>query len=309
MALLYVETINAVQALSSPDLSDVRSTDLAPEVTSFTLILNKLLGGVSTESYIYTPSHTYKIIQLLGKGERAEVLLAKNENNQLVAIKKMFSKEQLAQNKDKEYLEYLDHIFDANGSSKSARREFAIGMQLNHPHIIKPFELVNTAGSDYLIMEYVDGKTLDQIPTGAYSIQESLVMGLQLIDALKYGFAHHLIHRDLYSSNIMIDHQKQLKLIDLESFEKLDFEDDETHEEYAQGILRTLHGLLQCGSFSGVELAEIYSKLRLSLQQENLREQLTLSINPNSADFFIPFLSHLENILLKISPLVNDRFC
>ena len=69
---------------------------------------------------------------------------------------------------------------------------------LNHPHIVVLHDILSENGSDVLVMEYVPGKTLDQvIPKKGLRLQDTLRYGIQIADAL--AAAHHsgIVHRDL----------------------------------------------------------------------------------------------------------------
>ena len=87
---------------------------------------------------------------------------------------------------------------------------------LNHPHIVVLHDILSENGSDVLVMEYVPGKTLDQvIPKKGLRLQDTLRYGIQIADAL--AAAHHsgIVHRDLKPSNILITETGSVKLLDL----------------------------------------------------------------------------------------------
>lgn len=98
------------------------------------------------------------------------------------------------------------------------RKEFEIGIQLNHPHICQTigWEIVADIG-DTIIMEYIDGVTLDVFLKSSVGRDSSLAYPLlsQLVDALSYMHSKQIVHRDLKPSNIMITYNgNSLKLID-----------------------------------------------------------------------------------------------
>lgn len=98
------------------------------------------------------------------------------------------------------------------------RKEFEIGIQLDHPNICHTigWEQVPALG-DVIVMEYVDGVTLEQFLESMAKDTSHVVYRLlsQLRDALSYMHSKQIVHRDLKPSNIMVTHNgNNLKLID-----------------------------------------------------------------------------------------------
>lgn len=98
------------------------------------------------------------------------------------------------------------------------RKEFEIGIQLDHPHICRTigWETVADLG-DTIIMEYIDGITLEVFLESSVRSASHLAYSLlsQLRDALSYMHSKQIVHRDLKPSNIMVTHNgNNLKLID-----------------------------------------------------------------------------------------------
>ena len=104
---------------------------------------------------------------------------------------------------------------------QALRKEFEIGLQLDHPNICRTigFEEIPEHGST-IILEYIDGFTLHEaIASGNMelleSIKHSFLPGGELLSALQYIHSKQIIHRDLKPSNIMITHNGNTpKLID-----------------------------------------------------------------------------------------------
>jgi serine/threonine protein kinase/Tol biopolymer transport system component len=86
---------------------------------------------------------------------------------------------------------------------------------LNHPNIITIHDVGSADGVDYIVMEYIQGKTLEQLirPSG---ISPSLVTryGVQIADALAKAHAAGILHRDLKPSNIMVTDDGRIKILD-----------------------------------------------------------------------------------------------
>jgi serine/threonine-protein kinase len=86
---------------------------------------------------------------------------------------------------------------------------------LNHPNIITIYEIDSTAGVDFIAMEFVGGRTLDQlIGDNGLSPKEALIYAVQTADALATAHAAGIIHRDLKPANIMVTEDGRVKVVD-----------------------------------------------------------------------------------------------
>jgi len=96
------------------------------------------------------------------------------------------------------------------------RKEFSIGMGLNHPNIVRllDFGYMEAIGW-YIQMEYIDGLTLEQFLAGKPSASTRRRLLLQLLEALAFLHERQIIHRDIKPSNILITRNgSTVKLID-----------------------------------------------------------------------------------------------
>src|SRR5262249_51169564 len=76
---------------------------------------------------------------------------------------------------------------------------------LNHPHICVLHDVGIPDGVSYLVMEYVDGETLDcRLQKGSMPLKQILEGGLQICDALDKAHRAGIVHRDLKPGNIML---------------------------------------------------------------------------------------------------------
>ncbi|MBI1787648.1 MAG: PD40 domain-containing protein [Acidobacteria bacterium] len=86
---------------------------------------------------------------------------------------------------------------------------------LNHPHIITIYDIAQAEGVDYIAMEYVPGRTLDQLVRGkGLPLGLALKYAVQIADALATAHASGIIHRDLKPANIMVTEKDQVKVLD-----------------------------------------------------------------------------------------------
>jgi Tol biopolymer transport system component len=96
------------------------------------------------------------------------------------------------------------------------RREARALASLNHPNIVTIYEIDNADGVDFIVMEYVRGKTLDRvIHNRGLRAGEALSYGVQIADALTAAHVVGIVHRDIKPANIMIgDASGNIKVLD-----------------------------------------------------------------------------------------------
>ena len=86
---------------------------------------------------------------------------------------------------------------------------------LNHPNIITIHDIASDNGTDFIVMEYVQGKTLGQlIPRRGLKLNDVLKYAIQIADALAKAQAAGIIHRDLKPGNIMVGEGGLVKVLD-----------------------------------------------------------------------------------------------
>lgn len=142
----------------------------------------------------------YRILSRLGSGGMADVYLARDESlGRLVAIKVL--KERLAA--DAEFVERF-------------RIEAQAAASLNHPAIVAVYDRGKAGATPYIAMEYVDGESLKQRlrRKGRLSPDEAAVTALAVLDALQEAHERHIVHRDVTSSNVLVDGSGRVKVAD-----------------------------------------------------------------------------------------------
>jgi serine/threonine protein kinase len=85
---------------------------------------------------------------------------------------------------------------------------------LNHPHICQLYDVGSHDGTDFLVMEFLEGETLaDRLKRGPLPLHEILKIGISVAEALAAAHRHGIVHRDLKPGNIMLT-QSGAKLMD-----------------------------------------------------------------------------------------------
>jgi eukaryotic-like serine/threonine-protein kinase len=131
----------------------------------------------------------YEIISAAGAGGMGEVYRAKDTRlDRIVAVKVLPAK--LAHDPEKK------QRFEREARSIST---------LAHPHICTLHDIGHQDGVDYLILEYLEGETLEKkLEKGSLPTTEVLKYAIELADALDKAHRHGIIHRDLKPGNIML---------------------------------------------------------------------------------------------------------
>jgi TolB-like protein/Flp pilus assembly protein TadD len=112
---------------------------------------------------------------------------------------------------------------------------------LQHPHICTLFDVGSEDGTDYLVMEYLDGESLaERLTRGPLPSDKALQLAIEVADALREAHRHGLIHRDLKPGNIMLT-SKGAKLMDFGLAKLLEpgRVDFQTQPETASGLVGT----------------------------------------------------------------------
>ena len=97
------------------------------------------------------------------------------------------------------------HLSDSPEFKQRFEREARAISSLNHPHICHLYDIGSHEGTDFLVMEFLDGETLaDRLGKGAMPPPELLKIGMQIAAALETAHGAGIVHRDLKPGNIML---------------------------------------------------------------------------------------------------------
>ncbi|MFN2290452.1 MAG: protein kinase domain-containing protein [Anaerolineae bacterium] len=142
----------------------------------------------------------YRIYDEIGSGGFATVYLGRNmDTNQIVAIK-VLSQQFTAEPR------YVERF----------RREAGLAERIRHPNIVRVLDHGIEDGMHFLIMEYVQGLTLEEIieRKGRLSVQEALSYLQQTCAGLQAAFEAGVVHRDIKPANLMITSDGTVKIMD-----------------------------------------------------------------------------------------------
>jgi serine/threonine protein kinase len=146
----------------------------------------------------------YPVIREIGSGATSRVFLARDPfAEREVAIKVL----QFAKNTDPETERMMHKAFVAEAS---------LAGKLNHPHIVDIYDAVVEPDHSYLVMEYVEGKTLDEhaSPGSLLPLVKVVEIIFKCIRALEYAFQHGVIHRDIKPGNVLLSADGETKVGD-----------------------------------------------------------------------------------------------
>ncbi|XP_043232338.1 serine/threonine-protein kinase MARK2-like isoform X13 [Amphibalanus amphitrite] len=141
----------------------------------------------------------YQLLKTIGKGNFAKVKLAKHlPTGEEVAIK------------------IIDKTQMNPGSLQKLFREVRIMKMLDHPNIVKLYQVIETKKTLYLVMEYASGgEVFDYLVFhGRMKEKEARLKFRQIVSAVQYCHSKRIIHRDLKAENLLLDSQMNIKIAD-----------------------------------------------------------------------------------------------
>lgn len=161
-------------------------------------IYQKKESTVST-SIVGTSFDDYTVTKLLGRGNMAEVYLARQNSLQRDVALKILRR---------------TNNLESDDSIGRFLREARLAASIQHPNIVNIYSIGNKEAFCYIAMEYVCGHPLeDVIENGPLEEEDTWVIALQIADALKSALAKDIIHRDIKPANILMT-ENQAKVTD-----------------------------------------------------------------------------------------------
>src|SRR5579864_6397490 len=130
----------------------------------------------------------YEVLAPIGKGGMGEVYRARDTRlHREVALK------------------VLPQAFARDAARERFQREARAASALNHPNICAVYDVGESAGHPFLVMELLDGKTLrEHIGGKPLDVRAAIALSMEVADALDAAHARGIVHRDIKPANIFV---------------------------------------------------------------------------------------------------------
>lgn len=172
----------------------------------------------------------YQILSRIGGGGMGDVYRARDTRlDRIVAIKVL-----------------PENVADEPERLIRFEREAKLLASVNHPNICTIYEIGNRDGQPFIVMELVEGETLDRrLAMRRMEVSEILDIAVQIADALETAHAKEIVHRDIKPANLMITPRGQVKVLDfglakLEQPENRDPSEDITLQTQPGAVMGTV---------------------------------------------------------------------
>ncbi|MEU8112155.1 protein kinase [Micromonospora sp. NPDC048947] len=146
----------------------------------------------------------YRLLDLVGRGGMGRVWRARDEMlHREVAVKEIVPPSWLA---DPERAEVRSRTM----------REARAAARLNHPAVVRLYDVVAVEGSPWIVMEYVPSRTLQDVVDAEGPLEPSRAarIGLAVLDALEAAHTAGVLHRDIKPQNVLVAHDGRVMLTD-----------------------------------------------------------------------------------------------
>jgi eukaryotic-like serine/threonine-protein kinase len=143
----------------------------------------------------------YRILDQIGKGGMGTVYLGEHATLKRRVAVKVLARE-LAENK---------------AAVERFLREARSASSLTHQNIVRVHHVGQAGGTHYIVMEYVEGVTLEQVVDrkGPFSIAEAAQIAIQAATGLQHAHERGFVHRDIKPENLMITKDGMIKILDM----------------------------------------------------------------------------------------------
>jgi serine/threonine protein kinase len=215
----YVDTLRKAQALPA-----------APEILAERLVRDGQLTRFQAQQLLEGKCRQfslagYIVLDRIGVGGMGSVYLCEDRKNQRRAALKVLA---------------LTRAQDSTALQRFQREARAVTL-LDHPNVIRAYEVGQDQGLHFLAMEYIDGPTLQEIvhrqgplaPDRAADYLRQAALGLQ------HAHEHGLVHRDIKPANLVVNRAGVLKILDLGLARFCDSEDDGLTRDSDEGVIGT----------------------------------------------------------------------
>jgi eukaryotic-like serine/threonine-protein kinase len=158
-------------------------------------------GAALTPSLAGQTIGTYRLVSLMGQGGMGSVWLAERCDGRF---------------QGRAAVKLLNMGLIGRSGEERFRREGTILARLTHPYIARLIDAgVTPDGQPYLILEYIDGVSIDQYCNDhALTVEQRIRLFLDVLDAVTHAHANLIVHRDLKPANVLVSDNGQVKLLD-----------------------------------------------------------------------------------------------
>ena len=195
------------------------------------------------------------------------------------------------------------------------RQEISILKIVKHKYIVQLYEILQTPQHIFIVMEYCEGKDLMDyiLAKTRLSELESLKFFQQLINALFYLHSQNICHRDVKIDNMLLDRNRDLKLVDFGLSTK--YTDDTLLDQPCGTVVYAAPEVLDGNEYHGM-LADVWSSgivlfgmtsgyLPFCDQDDEVNKKHVLEGKIELPDFFSPMLKDLLRHMLDINPITR----
>lgn len=174
---------------------------------------------------IGTTVHHYKITKLINEGGMGAVYLASHsQSGQKAAVKVL-----------------KPHLASQGSFKQRFLNEAKIMEGLKHPNLVSLYHYEENAQGLFMIMEYVEGKSLQELLQSLKSpltSKEALALFNQVLDGFAYAHQQNLVHRDVKPANVMLSKEMHVKILDFGIAKALDRDSEMTTTGMQMGTLK-----------------------------------------------------------------------
>nr|XP_056708810.1 serine/threonine-protein kinase MARK1 isoform X4 [Euleptes europaea] len=192
-------TVNERDAENHTSVDGYTEPHVQPTKSSSRQNIPRCRNSITSTNEDHPHIGNYRLLKTIGKGNFAKVKLARHVLTGREVAVKIIDKTQLNPTS-------LQKLF----------REVRIMKILNHPNIVKLFEVIETEKTLYLVMEYASGgEVFDYLVAhGRMKEKEARAKFRQIVSAVQYCHQKCIVHRDLKAENLLLDGDMNIKIAD-----------------------------------------------------------------------------------------------
>ncbi len=175
----------------------------------------------------------YRIVERLGQGGQATAYKAEDTRLHRSVVIKIL----------------LPDLAASENARRRFEREARLASALDHPNICAIYDIGESDGLFYIVMPFVAGQTLKQVIAGRpLEILSALSIAIQIADAIAAAHARGIVHRDIKPTNIIVNEQGQVKVLDFGLAKMLAAEEGRVDHDKSMTEIGVPYGTMGYGS-------------------------------------------------------------